>query len=91
MRAPPPPRHSVAFILTQFRSALEEREYVNKRAEVAHLVEEASVVVGRLDQCHANIKELQVAFRQMQQRLVGCGTTLPVSLHPPPSRAPVVV
>jgi hypothetical protein len=54
--------------MNEFRSALEEREYVNKRAETAHLVEEATAAVGRLDQCHANIKELQVAFRQMQAR-----------------------
>ncbi len=65
--------------MNEFRSALEERDYVNKRAETAHLVEEATAAVGRLDQCHANIKELQVAFRQMQARCEdGCAPYSPL-------------
>ena len=59
----------------QFRSALEERNFVNKRNEVAQLVEEATHMVVRLDGCHSHIRELQIGFRQIQAQCVSCGCT----------------
>ena len=55
-------------LCVQFRAALEEREFVNKRNEAASLVEETAQMVVRLDNCHAHLKELQISFRHTQSR-----------------------